>query len=518
MVFHSPIFIFVFVPVVLAAYFLLAKKLPSPTPSLLWLAAASLAFYAFLDIRYLPVLGISVLLNFGALRALGRLEPDNRFRVLLLGLAILANLGILAYFKYVDFFIENVNALAGTDFDYVKQLFPVGISFYTFIQIGCLIDAHNGQVSGLTFPKYLLFATFFPYVTAGPLVQQREMFGQMEESPGKRIGFQHIAVGLTLFSFGLFKKLVLADSIAPFADAMFRTAESGGNLSVLNAWLGAVAYTLQLYFDFSGYTDMALALGFMVGLRLPLNFNSPLTATSIIDFWRRWHITMTRFFTNYVYTPLATAGMRRSITRRYSGPRRLLRVVVVPVIITFAVAGLWHGPGWTFVVFGLIQGVALAVNHVWREVRTAFHLPEIPRVVAWALTILVFVVSLVFFRAGSLASAGRILGAMTGFTSNGGATPGEFYGTVLIGTVHVAPVLLWLPVLIAIALVPRSSHEVFTGHDVALQSMEREAPAADAPRRTTWRPNVAWALGVGVVLVAALAMVSENSPFLYYQF
>lgn len=517
MVFHSYAFILVFLPIVLAGYLVLSKKLSKSQPAQLWLVAASLVFYGLWDIRYLPLLLGSALANFGIIWALTRLLADDWRRRPLLVLGIVANLAVLGYFKYANFFLENINAL-GTDVGYLQLALPVGISFYTFIQIGCLVDAYNGQVEGLGFSKYLLFATFFPYVTAGPLVQQREMFRQMDSSPGRRIGATQISVGLTLFAIGLFKKVILADGIAPYADTLFETAGTGGGLTAATAWLGALAYTLQLYFDFSGYTDMALALGYMVGLRLPLNFNSPLKSTSIIDFWRRWHITMTRFFTNYVYTPLATTSMRRAVARDHSPSRRLLGVVLIPVVITFTVAGLWHGPGWTFVIFGLIHGLALAANHTWRQLRSSFPaLPRIPAVPAWALTMLVFVVSLVFFRAGNLTTATRVVGAMAGLSGDGAATIGEFYSTATVLDITVAPIAIWLVVLGGIAvLAPKNSQEILADYDVALQSLERESVPDRV--RGLWRPTPAWAVPVALLIVAAFAMMGQGSPFVYYQF
>lgn len=518
MLFHSYVFVVVFLPIVLAVYFPLARRSNS-RPALWWLVAASLVFYGLWDIRFLPLLLGSALVNFAIVWALTRAPEKARRRGALLVLGIMANLAVLAYFKYVNFFLENVNAVLGSQVGYLHLAFPVGISFFTFIQIGCIVDAYNGQVEGLSFSKYLLFATFFPYIMAGPLVQQREMFTQMDARSGRRVGATQLAVGLTLFAIGLAKKVIIADSIAPYADTMFDAAASGGELSAAIAWLGAVAYTLQLYFDFSGYTDMALAIGFMVGLKLPLNFNSPLKATSIIDFWRRWHITMTRFFTNYVYTPIAMVSMRRAVNRKYPAPRRLFSVVVVPVVITFTVAGLWHGPGWTFVIFGVIHGFALAVNHTWRQLRSAFSLPNLPAIPAWGLTMLVFVVSLVFFRADSVATANRVLASMIGLA--GGSTEvnvGEFYGTAMLpGSVTVVPLLIWLAVAGGIAvLAPRNSQEILAGYDVALQSLERES----APSKVIglWRPTITWALPVALLIIAAFAVMGQVSPFVYYKF
>jgi alginate O-acetyltransferase complex protein AlgI len=517
MLFHSHLFLFVFLPLALAGYALLARITTSTTPPLLWLVLASLVFYAFWDVRYTFLLIASVLVNFGILSVLYRMPIEHRYRFATLAAGIVLNLLLLGSFKYVNFVLQNVNALLQTNIPYFSHAFPVGISFYTFIQIGCLVDAYNGQVERLSFVKYALFGTFFPYITAGPLVQQREMFQQMDVPVAKRFSGMHVAVGLTMVLMGLFKKLILADALAPYANTIFTAAGAGTGIGPVDAWLGVFAYTFQLYFDFSGYSDMALGLGYMFGLRLPLNFHSPLKATNLIDFWRRWHMTMTRFFTNYLYTPFATAGMRRSIQRRYSVPRRLLVVVVVPVILTFTLAGLWHGPGWGFVIFGLIHGVALAINHAWREAQGRSRVPRIPTGVSWALTVLVFAVSLVFFRATSVESAAHLVQAMIGAAGGDTALPADFYRSVLVfNRLPTVPLPVWLLILSAIVLLFPNTNEILKEYDVALDA----PPRTTATRRIdlTWRPTIAWSLAIGLVAIIALAALGEQSPFLYYQF
>jgi alginate O-acetyltransferase complex protein AlgI len=504
-------------PLALAGYVLLARITTSTTPPLLWLVLASLVFYAFWDVRYTFLLIASVLVNFGILSVLYRMPVEHRYRFAVLVGGILLNLLLLGSFKYANFVLQNVNALLQTNIPYFDHTFPVGISFYTFIQIGCLVDAYNGQVERLNFVKYALFGTFFPYITAGPLVQQREMFQQMDVPVAKRFSSMHLAVGLTMVLMGLFKKLIFADALALYANTIFTAADSGGGIGVIDAWLGVFAYTLQLYFDFSGYSDMALGLGYMFGLRLPLNFHSPLKATNLIDFWRRWHMTMTRFFTNYLYTPFATAGMRRSLQRRYATPRRLLVVVVIPVILTFTLAGLWHGPGWGFVIFGLIHGVALAINHLWREARGRSRVPQLPSVVSWALTVLVFVVSLVFFRAASVGGALHLVQAMIGVAGAGTALPAEFYRSVLLfNRLPIVPLPIWLLVLSAVVLVFPTTWELLKDHDVALDAPPRSTTARRVD--ATWRPTLAWSLAIGLAAMIALAALGERSPFLYYQF
>jgi alginate O-acetyltransferase complex protein AlgI len=316
---------------------------------------------------------------------------------------------------------------------------------------------------------------------------------------------------------GLFKKVIFADTIATYSNTVFTHAASGSSIGAGSAWLGVISYTLQLYFDFSGYSDMAIGLGCIFGLRLPLNFNSPLKATNIIDFWRRWHMTMSRFFTNYIYTPLATGQMRRSLQRKYSAPIRLVRVVVVPVIITFTLAGLWHGPGWGFIVFGLIHGVALAINHIWRELRNARNWPQLPNVISWGLTLLVFVISLVFFRADSIATALQLLGAMFGLGGAGAASIVAFYGQLAIFEgFPITPIMIWITLLACIALFFPNTQEILRDYAVALDPVVPTAKNRFVD--LVWKPNLAWAIVTGIAGLIALSAIGEQSPFLYYQF
>jgi D-alanyl-lipoteichoic acid acyltransferase DltB (MBOAT superfamily) len=316
-----------------------------------------------------------------------------------------------------------------------------------------------------------------------------------------------------MFAMGLFKKAVLADSVAPYATNMFVVASGHNTIGPANAWLGMLAYTLQLYFDFSGYSDMALGIGYMLGIRLPLNFNSPLKATSIIEFWRRWHMTMTRWFTDFVYTPLTAGLMRRSMRGGYPKTVRLLLVLCLPVIVTFLLVGLWHGAGWGFVIWGAIQGVAMAVNLLWREAKL-----RIPSLLGWLLMMITFVSSLTFFRAPNTGTAFTILRAMFGLGPRG-ATLGAFYGTSrLFQTVTVIPALLWVVALLAIALFfPRNTQQILDRYEVGLPAMA--TGAAKPPRITlTWRPSMGWALATAAVTGVALVFAGGASPFLYYKF
>jgi len=501
MLFYTTEFIFIFLPITLAGFWL-TSRYGGQHGALAWLAGASIAFYGLWDPGMLLLLLASVVINFFIGRCIGaaRHAKHGRLASWILGLGIVCNLAILGSFKYANFFIYNLNVLAGSEFSFIDLLFPIGISFYTFIQIGYLIDVKNGQAGQPPFAKYLLFATFFPYVTAGPIVLQHEIFSQLEKEP-PRFNIDRIVIGLVFFSIGLFKKLVLADGVAVYASAAFRVAAQGdAAISALDAWLGAFAYTLRLYFDFSGYSDMALALGFMFGIRLPFNFNSPLKATSIIEFWRRWHMTMTRFFTNYIYTPVAMSMTRRSLGAGDGAWKRFAVATAYPMILTFTIAGLWHEAGWMFVVFGAIHGVALTINHAWRQAGA----PALPAPVCWALTLLVFVVSLVFFRSPSMESAWVMLKAMFGFGN----------GT----TFDIVPIsaLPKLALLLLISLLAPNSQELMRRVDLSCDAVPESGRRW--PDWLAWRPTPIWTAAGALLLAGAISLGAAGSPFIYYQY
>ncbi|MGW4210864.1 MBOAT family O-acyltransferase [Lentzea sp. NPDC004789] len=511
--FTSYVFLLGFLPVVVAGHHLLSRVFPDQRPALGWLVMASLVFYAFQGSGFLVVLIGSVVFNFLVAWWMSTREAGSGSRRLSLAVGLVGNLVLLGTYKYTGFLADNLNALLGTHLGKVTAAYPIGLSFYTFIQMGFLIDSYAGQTKRPDVLRYALFGTFFPYVTAGPLVRPNEVLGQLDTPVRERTGTTQIAVGATMFAMGLFKKAVLADSVAPYAGTLFTFASGHDDIGVANAWLGMLAYALQLYFDFSGYTDMALGIGYALGIRLPLNFNSPLKATSIIDFWRRWHMTMTRWFTDFVYTPLTANLMRRSMTKGHSTAVRVLLVLCLPVIVTFLLVGLWHGAGWGFVVWGGIQGVAMAVNLVWREAKL-----RMPGVVGWLLMMITFVASLTYFRAPGLATANTVLAAMFGFGPSGAPT-GQFFGTTnLFGAITVTPVVLWVLALLAIAVFfPRNTQQILGRHEVGLPAIA-QLPDKPSKIRLDWQLNLRWALLTGAAAATALVFAGGPSPFLYYRF
>ncbi|MDX2156633.1 MAG: MBOAT family O-acyltransferase [Hyphomicrobiaceae bacterium] len=505
MVFHSFEFIFGFLPVVYAG-FLLAHRLAGWTGAFRFLVAASLVFYAQWSVSLALVLVISVSANYLASRLILRLADRPKLAWQALLAAVGLNVTALVYFKYSNFLIDIMNAVSGAEAAHIKLVLPVGISFYTFVQIGYLVEAFNGQVKRHGFEHYALFAAFFPCVTAGPLVLQREMLEQMGERKDAAFDPERLAVGLTMFAMGLFKKVFLADSIAPFANDVFDGAAAGQGLTMSLAWIGSIAYALQLYFDFSGYSDMALGLGLIFGLKLPLNFDSPFKATSISDFWRRWHMTMTRFFTTYIYTPLAMRGMRSAGSRKAGALERYVLTCAVPAVVTFVIAGVWHGAGWTFVVYGLLHGVAIAVNIGWREA----HLPAPPAIIGWFLTMSVVVSGLVIFRAPNLELAGAILAGMwMPFLMD---APAAASVIVIDQRLAVSTIIL----LGSIVLLMPNSQQILHRYWVSSDLMPASVRAAAG--LLTWRPSFPLSVGLGITLSIAVASIGSATTFVYYQF
>jgi len=366
-----------------------------------WLVFASFFFYGWWNAAYIFLLLGSILFNYAA----GILLSENQGkRILIAGVA--ANLGLLGYFKYSNFFIDNINALVGSDIIFNQVVLPLAISFFTFQQITYLVDSYQGESREYSFLHYCLFVTFFPQLIAGPIVHHREMLPQFAKETLYKLKPENLLVGGTTFIIGLFKKVVIADGMAAYASPVFQTAELSTSLTFFEAWGGALAYTFQLYFDFSGYSDMAIGVGRMFGIILPANFFSPYKATSIIEFWRRWHMTLSRFFRDYLYIPMG--GNRNG---NLGSMRNLF--------MTMLLGGLWHGASWTFVIWGGFHGIGLIVNHGFRSVRRSLGHDLLKRnvfgkVASWALTFLFIVIAWAVFRAESISGVLNMLQAMMG--------------------------------------------------------------------------------------------------------
>lgn len=385
MLFNSYGFVFIFVPLVLLVLYRWARR---PARGMAWLVLASLFFYGWWDVRYVPLLLLSIGVNYFVGCHLEQ-RPGKAWLVA----GICFNLVLLGYFKYTDFFLGTVNVLAGADlFDLPHIVLPLGISFYTFTQTAYLVDAYRGLAKTPSLLAYLEFVTIFPHLIAGPIINHRDMMPQFLAERTYHICWDSMAKGITLFTIGLFKKVIIADYLAKWANEAFSRPDT---LSFLEAWAGALSYTMQLYFDFSGYSEMAIGLGLMLNLRLPMNFDSPYRSTSMIDFWRRWHMTLGLWVKNYLYIPMG--GNRHGMLKKMRN-----------LFVSMLIIGLWHGAGWTFVVWGGIHGLLLVINHAWRTLQI-----KLPRVLCWGMTFCSVVCCWVLFRAENFHAASSILLAMT---------------------------------------------------------------------------------------------------------
>jgi len=513
MLFNSTIFIFVFLPPVLAFAWWLAGR--SPIAYFGFLFVASCIFYSWWRFDWIFILLASIVVNYTIGSILFAGSREWRRPMLVAGIAF--NLLLLGYFKYIDFAIDTFNGLAGSAIPGLGIVLPIGISFFTFQQIAYLVDISRGLERDRNFLRYAVFVSFFPQLIAGPIVHHAEMMPQFRKP---RVTLSDVEIGITFFAVGLFKKIVIADSVAPYADSVFLAAARGSGVSMIEAWLGALAYTFQLYFDFSAYSDMAVGIARLFGIRLPENFRSPYKALNIIDFWRRWHITLSRFLRDYLYFSLG--GNRRGHVRRW-----------VNLMVTMLLGGLWHGAGWTFIVWGGLHGLFLVINHVWRHYTRDWGKSGIPwHVGSQLLTFTAVVVGWVVFRATDLGTAGYMLGVMfgaegIGLTENAVAAFGVL-GSVLVasGLVHVDPtalalttgmkeVLLLLLLLGIVWFVP-TLQEVLADREPLLAS--QSLPPSEQPR-LMWLPRPAVTGGLlAICMIISIGLISEDSPFLYFQF
>lgn len=497
MLFNSYTFILIFLPIVIGGFYVFSRT-GDHRFMVAFLALASLVFYGWWNPKYLLLILASVLINFSISR---RIQPDRATSRLWLWIGVTFNLGLLGYFKYANFFVDVAASVSSMPWHISGIVLPLAISFFTFQQITYLVDAFRGNSTDQSFMEYCLFVTFFPQLIAGPIVHHREMMPQFKDPRRFRFTASNLGLGLSVFFAGLFKKVVIADSMALYATPVFQAAETGVPIGLIDGWGAALSYTFQLYFDFSGYTDMATGLALMFGILLPVNFLSPYKAASIIDFWRRWHMTLSRFLRDYLYIPLG--GNRLGSSRR-----------MVNLMVTMVLGGLWHGAGWTFVLWGALHGVYLMINTLWRAIIQRAEITLFDGLAGRGLgrlvTFLAVVVAWVLFRAESLDGASNVLAGMVG--AHG---------------LHVPPVLAelkWdeayrrIALLLAIVWLAPNTVEIF-----ATGTPERAAPAADTGSPAAkvffrWRPNRRWAYALALIAVAALANMTEISEFLYFRF
>lgn len=533
MVFTSYEFVLVFMP--LAALLVLSVSgsgLGHRTAAKGLLFVVSLVFYAWWNPTYVPLLLAILGFNYGVGTWLitsrgGAGSERRRKHVLVAGIAV--NIGALVYFKYTNFLFAQLAPVFGSHSTLATIVLPLGISFIVFQKIAFLVDAYNGEIDRLRFLDYAVFVTFFPQLISGPIVHHRELIPQLQAETGLRFSTRAMPVAISFFVLGALKKLVIADSMAPYVATGFDAAAHGAHLSFVDGWIGAFAYTFQIYFDFSGYTDIAIGLALVFGVRLPFNFNSPLKASGPIDYWGRWHITLTRFLTAYIYNPIAMRATRRRMKRR--APMRVrgvltvrafVQLLAVPTLITMFIAGAWHGAGYQFVVFGLIHGAYLVANHAWRNLRTVHDDdddagPRAPARSKLALgriaMLLGAVLAIPYFRADSVATAWRVTRGMLGLD---GFSAHLFGGLTLAAALGAC--------LLITQLFPNTQELLGPQFDAVTSPLAKhkgEAPAVSPVwswPRITWRPSLAWAIVIGIGGWVVLLRMAKPTEFLYFQF
>ena len=513
MLFNSYEFVFGFLFLCLLGYYGL-HRLGSARLLQLWLLLCSLFFYGWWDVRYLALLAFSIGANFLIGRRIthGR-DVQGRKRLLVFGLV--TNIALLGYFKYFDFFLSSIDRLPGISVSTWNIVLPLAISFFTFQQIAYLVTAYRGT-TGAAFQgrnqgknrgnnrggqdsyglvEYALFVSFFPQLIAGPITRAEAIIPQLRTLVQPRALMQNFAVGLSIFTIGLFKKTVIADQFSEWSLLCFSSVESGATLSTADAWIGTLSYSFQIYFDFSAYSDMAIGLGRMFGIILPLNFNSPYKSASIVEFWRRWHITLSNFLRDYLYIPLG--GNRQGSLR-----------TGVNILLTMLIGGLWHGAAWTFVIWGGVHGLFIVINHLWSSlVGSKPALAALnSRIRPLSIVFTLFCVSMawVLFRADSFASAWSIYGSLFALHDAAGQVP------AIVPNPDRA--LNWLVGGALIAWFAPNVHQIFAGYNRV------HGPELAIPRYLAWKPNMAWLAVIVVMGILSVRAMLETSEFLYFQF
>lgn len=485
MLFNSYIFIFLFLPVTVAVFHIL-RHVGLARAAIFSLVAASFVFYAWWSFKYLFLLSGLMLMDFFIARQIEKHRTTKRsIAKLYLVLGLVVNLAALGFYKYANFFVDNLNALTGGTLFLATIVLPIGISFFTFQKVAFLVDLYQNKIRKFNALDYALFVTFFPQLIAGPIVHHSEVIPQFEKL-GKVLPRTVIA-GITIFIIGLAKKVLLADTVARYASPHFDAVVTGVHLEFCTAWSAVMAYTAQIYFDFSAYSDMAIGIGLLFGIHLPVNFDSPYKSKSIIEFWRRWHITLSRFLRDYLYIPLG--GNRKGKVRRY-----------VNLLLTMLLGGIWHGAGWTFLIWGALHGFYLMVNHFWHSLKlTSDNI--LFRLFSWAVTFMAVIVAWVFFRAANLDTALDMLVSMAGG-----------YG---LGSLSASALFVPAGLLLLAFFMPNTQ-----------QIMDYKPPAGTygaymaqkIPALMQWKPLPVWALFIGALFALCLMYMTQVSEFIYFQF
>ena len=472
MLFNSIEFLFIYLPITFVVYFAL-NKAKLVNIAIGWLVAASLFFYSYWKIDYLPLILLSMIFNYSIGYTLSHPTSLKLNRKLIFISGVIGNIALLAYFKYFDFLINNINYVLHTGFDTLKIALPLGISFFTFTQIAYLADAYKNEVKEYDFLNYALFVTFFPHLIAGPILHHSEMMPQFANIRKKIINPRNISIGLFLLAIGLFKKVMIADFLSPFVKSIFDTSNS---LTFFESWIAGLAYTFQLYFDFSGYSDMALGLGYLFNIVLPINFNSPYKSDSIQDFWRRWHMTLSRFLKNYIYIPLG--GNRKGTLTTYRN-----------LFLTFLIGGIWHGANWTFIFWGALHGIGSCINRYWQKLEI-----KINHYLAIFITFIFINYTMMVFRAPSIHRAFDITKSMLGLNGFEPIVIDKLRFSFENGGAKIS-ILLLIACFILVFCFKNS-----------MQWAEK------------FKPNKAYFAATLIMLVVSILSINKISEFLYFQF
>jgi alginate O-acetyltransferase complex protein AlgI len=534
MLFNSIEFIFFFLPVALVGYYLFARL--EYRIAAAWLCLASLLFYGWQNPHLVAFLAGSILFNYViGLALLASSDAARRQNwVLLCGIGV--NIGSLVYFKYLFPLLNFANGVGILNHGFENVVLPLGISFFTFSQIGYLVDTKSELTKERSLLNYFLFVSFFPHLIAGPIMHHKEMMPQFANPSTYKFRVENISVGLTLFVIGLAKKVIFADRIAPWAESGFASPDT---LGLFASWGAVLSYSLQLYFDFSGYSDMAIGLAKMFGVRFPLNFYSPYKSHGIIEFWQSWHMTLTRYLNLYLYNPVALAITRNRMTKGLPVGRRgttslggFFSLVMFPTFFTMTIAGIWHGAGLQFLIFGLLHAIYLSINHAWqifgpRAVEKPNRLLLMTRYAASVLLTYVAVLNaVIFFRADSTADAVTMIGGLLGMHGVENlqwalGQPFPYASTSLLSVSlydAIEYARIWkqplvLAFLFAVVWAMPNAHQIMGKYSPALAKSQTVKWHMFA-----WQPSVVWALLTGVVFFLCLVLLQNTAKFLYFQF
>jgi alginate O-acetyltransferase complex protein AlgI len=511
MLFNSFPFLFAFLPAVLIGFHFLGRL--GRIAAISWLTAASLVFYAHWNKAFLLLLLASIVFNFLCAQAIVRAASRVGWQQAVLWTGIAGNLGLLCYYKYWFPLLNSLGSLTHPEHYFGSVILPLGISFFTLTQIGYLVDLQQGEAGFLGLLDHLFFVSFFPHLIAGPILHHREFMPQVTQRRVFRLEWEDVAIGSTWFVMGLFKKVVVADQIAASADLLFASPDGQPFFKV---WCGVLSYAVQLYFDFSGYSDMAIGLAKMFSLRFPMNFNSPYKAKSIIEFWQRWHMTLTNYLMLYIYNPIALNINRKRLAAGKAVGRKavltaegFLRIICLPTFVTMVIAGIWHGAGRQFLAFGLLHGVFICINHAWRTFAAKWSVAlgsgRLGTMTCVAITFVAVVSAQIFFRADSVQDAFSVFRGAIGINGLGRA---PYTGTDLIPWIALGillTVIWWFP----------NTQEILGRYSTEESS---ETDRSRDLHLLQWQPTWKWSLAICAAFFACFVLMKPASRFLYFQF